>query len=151
MNLGKSEEALIRPGKHEQAMISRLNGLLEQLNGNYSSAIEEFLRAQQLHESRGQNKERVLVMNDLGLLHAVTHDMFAAELYLTNALNIAKEANLREETLICFRSLSRLKHDSGQSGEAQQINRRGLRLAHELNCERLIKEFANQLSMITPH
>jgi hypothetical protein len=64
---------------------------------------------------------------------------------LKNALKVASESNFREETLLCLRSLSRLKHDSEDSGEARLLSRKGLRLAQELNCDRLIKEFANQL------
>lgn len=146
VNLGKSQGALIRLSKQEQAMICRLTGLLEQLNGNFPSAKEELLKARELHESVGQNKEFLIVMNDLGLLHAAMHEIFYSELYLKNAMKTAIELNLREETLLSLRSLSRLKRDTGELGEARQLCRKGLRLAQELNCNRLIKEFTHQLS-----
>jgi hypothetical protein len=146
VNLGKSEDALIRLSKHEQAMICRLTGLLHQLNGDYPRAKEELLKARELHESVGQNKELLLVMNDLGLLHAAMRETFYSELYLKNALKIASKSNFREETLLCLRSLSRVKHGSDDSGEARLLSRKGLRLAQALNCNRLIKEFEYQLS-----
>lgn len=149
VNLRKSQDAMIRMGKQEQAMMSRLRGLIQELNGDHLAAKEELLKAQDLHKAAGQNRELVIVMNDLALLHLVINERFASERYLSNALEIAKEFNFKEEILICLRNLARLKHDSGELSAAQFRAREGIHLAQELNCDRMIEEFVNQLSEST--
>ena len=149
VNLRKSPDARIHMGKQEQAMMSRLRGLILELNGDYLGAREELLKAQDLHKSVGQNRELVIVMNDLALLHIVINERFASERYLSSALEIAREFNFKEESLICLRNLARLKHDNGELGTAQFRAREGFHLAQELNCDRMIEEFVNQLSEFT--
>lgn len=146
VNIRKSQDAKIHMGKQEQAMMARLRGLIQGLNGDYQASREELLKAQDLHKSSGQNRELVIVMNDLALLHVVINERYASERYLSNALELAKEFNFKEEILICLRNLARLKHDNGEVGAAQFLAREGIHLAQELNCDRMIEEFVSQLS-----
>ena len=130
-------------------MMSRLRGLIHELNGDYPASREELLKAQELHKSTGQNRELVIVMNDLALLHVFINEKFASERYLSNALELARKFDFKEEILICLRNLARLKHDIGEFDAAQFLAREGINLAQELNCDRMIEEFVTQLSEST--
>jgi len=147
VNLSRLKDKLIQMGKHEQAMILRLRGLFHQLEGNYSAAREELLKAQELYQSVAQpSKELVIVMNDLGVLHDLMEDKFASGRYLTTALERAREANFKEEILTCLRNLSLIKYAAGELPAAKSLAREGIYRAAELHCDRLIEEFGSLLA-----
>src|SRR6266478_6067216 len=85
-------------------------------------------------------------MNDLAMLETALGEKFDGQLYLKNALQLAREANYEDEILICLKNLAGTKLDGREWIEAENLARAGLSRTQEIGCDRLLDLFADQLA-----
>jgi tetratricopeptide (TPR) repeat protein len=119
--------------KREQAVATRMRGLIAQQREDYDQAIELLQEALAIWRDMGLEKRVAVALTDLGVFaqKRKDKDYDTAERYYREAFDLVWKIDDKEGQTACTANLGRLALDRGQWTEARQWYEQALPLARE--------------------
>jgi len=142
-------EAGTRGGsKDEQAMATRMRGLVAEQRKDYAEAERLYQDVLAFSRDLGRDVYVKIVLSNLGDLAHERQDYDAAEQYYHEALALARKSDDKGGQAICSNNLGELALDREQWAEARQWLERALPLAREVKRVDLIAEAQCRLARV---
>lgn len=136
---GRCAEAWARGGsRREQAIGTRLRGVVAQQRQDYTEAERLYQEALAVYRDLGAEADQAMVLSDLGSVARMCKDYARAEGYYREALALAEKLGNREHQATLTGNLGLLALDRGRPAEARPLLERALALAREVGREDLV-------------
>ncbi len=108
----------------KKAWIYNMLGIIHSMEKNYDKAIDLFNESLKIANKTKNIRGAICVLNNIGFAYYKKKDYNSATRFLTSALFLAKETNLRRSEAVVSISLSKCYREIGKIEDAEQLLKR---------------------------